>query len=971
MIKINLFEVCMKKGKILTTNWFYYLVITIYALMLIFISLDFNFNNLYGSTIDWLSQHSVIPEYFRQSFYETGNLVPNLAFNLGGGQNIFNYSYYGLLSPIVLVSYLLPFIDMTTYTCLSSIILYILTGILFYKFSTNNKLDRTLSLFLSLALITISPVSYHFHHHIMFVDYLPFLILSLIGVDKYLENKKSFLLIIATFLVIMTNYYYSVCCLLVIFVYGIYKILDRKWENIKNLIKNIFYLLIRVLTSILMACIILLPTAYTILNSGRGSGGDNIDFSSLLIPNFKEILYKNYAIGITAIFLIALMGILLFKKLKRSDLFLTIATIILTIIPLVTYVLNGALYVRGKVLIPFILIYLLVLGLFIKYLFDNQINLKKFIISYIILNIIIFLTGYHKGYFYLDSIIAFILILCTLKWRKKILIYVPTLLILISINLGFNQNETYVTKSYYNDVNNSEIISLINKINQKDTSFYRTLNNNIEKDVVNKVYNNNYYQTTIYSSVYNNLYRDFYYQKIGNNIKYRNLLITAGSSNTLFNTLMGVKYIVGFSAPLGYEKIDSLNSTNLYYNKSAYPIIYVSKNLGSYDKYNELSFPYNIEYMLNNTVVASANETNYHTIINEYQISDIKSYSLDLPEDTNYNIKLDKSINNQILFIEFDMNYNESCAHADQFITINGVMNKLTCKTWLYHNGNNKFRYVISSNEPINDLNIQIGKGKYEITNIKTYIMDYNGTNNYINLDKLNIDKKSSTIRGSVNINENAYLVTSIPYDKGFKTYIDNREVSSEVVNNAFLGFKIESGNHEITIKYNSPWYKMGIILSLIGFIMMIVINIFECKKTRCLMMKFCKNKEIIMYLIFGVLTTAVSLCTYYLCTYTFLDASSDFELQIANVISWIVAVIFAYVTNRKYVFNSKNNNVKKEFVTFCKSRLLTLLLDMLFMFIFVSLLKFDDKIIKMIVQILIIISNYIFSKLLVFKGDL
>ena len=65
-------------------------------------------------------------------------------------------------------------------------------------------------------------------------------------------------------------------------------------------------------------------------------------------------------------------------------------------------------------------------------------------------------------------------------------------------------------------------------------------------------------------------------------------------------------------------------------------------------------------------------------------------------------------------------------------------------------------------------------------------------------------------------------------------------------------------------------------------------------------------KREIISYLIVGLLTTVVCLGTYYLVTCTFLDPKNSLELQIANIISWVVAVIFAYFTNRKYVFKSK-----------------------------------------------------------------
>ena len=131
----------------------------------------------------------------------------------------------------------------------------------------------------------------------------------------------------------------------------------------------------------------------------------------------------------------------------------------------------------------------------------------------------------------------------------------------------------------------------------------------------------------------------------------------------------------------------------------------------------------------------------------------------------------------------------------------------------------------------------------------------------------------------------------------------------------------------------------------------------------------YLKYKEIINYLIFGVLTTIVSLTTYYFLVYTILNPNKPIQLQIANIISLITCVTFAYITNRKYVFNSKDKKIIKEMTKFYSSRLTTLFLDMLFMFIFVSKLNFNDKIIKLILQVIITILNYILSKILVFKN--
>ena len=78
-------------------------------------------NGVFGAKVDWISQHSVIPDYFRQQFYDTGELFPEFAANLGGGQNIYNFSYYGLYSPVILLSYLLPFVKMSDYIIAVSI----------------------------------------------------------------------------------------------------------------------------------------------------------------------------------------------------------------------------------------------------------------------------------------------------------------------------------------------------------------------------------------------------------------------------------------------------------------------------------------------------------------------------------------------------------------------------------------------------------------------------------------------------------------------------------------------------------------------------------------------------------------------------------------------------------------------------------------------------------------------------------
>lgn len=132
------------------------------------------------------------------------------------------------------------------------------------------------------------------------------------------------------------------------------------------------------------------------------------------------------------------------------------------------------------------------------------------------------------------------------------------------------------------------------------------------------------------------------------------------------------------------------------------------------------------------------------------------------------------------------------------------------------------------------------------------------------------------------------------------------------------------------------------------------------------------KYKEIINYLIFGGLTTIVSLATKYLLLFTIFDATNSIQLQTSIIISWIAAVLFAYFTNRKFVFESTNKDKLKEFISFIVARLSTLLLEMLIMWFFVTLLKLNSDlyviIFTMLAQIAVVIANYFFSKLFVFK---
>ena len=126
------------------------------------------------------------------------------------------------------------------------------------------------------------------------------------------------------------------------------------------------------------------------------------------------------------------------------------------------------------------------------------------------------------------------------------------------------------------------------------------------------------------------------------------------------------------------------------------------------------------------------------------------------------------------------------------------------------------------------------------------------------------------------------------------------------------------------------------------------------------------KYKEYILYLVFGGLTTLVSWLSFYLCTHVIV-----MDVVPANVISWILAVAFAYVTNRKWVFESRargGRKILREAAEFTAGRVLTLVIETAFLWFTVEVIGWNDLLMKVIISIVVVILNYVISKLFVFR---
>lgn len=171
----------------------------------------------------------------------------------------------------------------------------------------------------------------------------------------------------------------------------------------------------------------------------------------------------------------------------------------------------------------------------------------------------------------------------------------------------------------------------------------------------------------------------------------------------------------------------------------------------------------------------------------------------------------------------------------------------------------------------------------------------------------------------------------------------------------------------EIFVVGSMAFYLAWIGITVIGVVLFSVIE--NAKVIEFVDKMYLKYKEFVWYMIFGVLTTIINLVTYYILDFIF--GAGKYLYLIWTAIAWFTSVIFAYVTNKKYVFESDAtdaSDIKREFISFVGCRALSGVMDLAFMFITVSLFMFPSNLMKLLSNVIVVILNYIFSKLFVFK---
>lgn len=741
--------------------------ITILLLLPILFVLCVSTYSMYGSKLDWLSQHVSLADYFRQ----TKQLLPDSFANLQGQTNAFSFSYYGLLRPDVLISYLFPNVPTSFFIISYATLLWSFTGGLCYYWLRNKGYKDTICFFSSICCICAN-CFFQSHQQIMFVEIIPFLFLSLILIDKNKRQWISLCICMALF----HNYFYTPGMILILLLYDY-----DQHKTIKNMI-------VPIVLGVGFGAVLWLPTGYLIINNHKSVVQTNL--FNLFVPNLtlKGLVYDSYGCGLTVISWMALFQGIQFEKTKK----LSILLIFMFVFPIFSYILNGTLYARTKILVLCLPLVLMILA---HWLQERKLNKGLLVLAGLFLCTKTMFLGLlvalvFIGYYFMDK-------------KERLMMYALVPMIVFT---GLNYNQCLDLKLY-----NSMYSKDKQKLMQRNDLNQRTADLDQVGYSVNRIYDQKEMKASSYTSTSNTLYNTFVYDIIKSPISQSNRTIITDSENYLYLSMMSVQNVLSKDSDLyGYKEVDIKGNYKLLKNKNVFPMVYVTNDTLSESKFDKLFYPYNLDTIYNRTIVNGETSNDYASKMKLIKNLD-QSIVIQNKRKIKKTIPIDFDTKNKLICIDFDV---KNYTNKKVSISINGMKNTLSKKHSVYPNGNKHFTYILSK-KTLKQFDVTLSKGKYKISNIRVYTCEMDVFDRKVT--KIKSLKTDSIFKGKVTTSKEGYLVTSYPYEKGYEIYIDGKKQNVEIVNKAFVGCKIKKGSHIITIQFHAPFKNIGLCISMLS----------------------------------------------------------------------------------------------------------------------------------------------------------
>lgn len=779
---------------------------------------------LFGSMTDWLCQHTAMADYMRKLFYETGNLLPDWS-SLGGGSNFYTLTYYGLLRPDILISCFLPQVSAAMVIQAYAVLEIAAGSLLLYYWLKKKGLSPFYCLITGFLYITAG-CFFQAHRQIMFVNYLPWLILAFICIDRIVLRAESNNLpapwiphtglAIAMLMIVLHSFYFFPSCFAACTLYLIFETKKKPGKNI------LIHYLSSASVSVLLTMIILLPTALAILENKKDVAGTSLIEIFSVNPALDSLLYSGYGCGLTAI---CLYMLLLSLRKKEARVFASIL-FCLVFFQFFCWVLNGTLYVRPKSLIPFVPLFLFTAARTLQDLHTGKAAHSPLLAALCFIPVILQITCGRSSQTVLLLADCAIVLVWAAAGRAKIRLPGAVLCLLLCtapvlIFISNSQKETFVTvQDTEKPFTDQELGAFYKDAHFRMDCLSKPMQN------TNTVFSGKQQKSTLYSSVSNSNYNSLYYDILKNPISIRNRVAITGDSNPFQKYLMGVRYIQAPEAkvPAGYEVRVKKSGAVLAENDNVLPMAYGSSALMRETDFDALSYPQNLDTLMNRTIVPDGAAETAPAAFQAYR-SQMKPYTLSedflsRPVSTKkitVTRPLPIPVKDSILLLSFDIKYQ---GQRDIDITINGIRNRLSGSGAAYPNRNTTFTYMLGGSKTLEELKITFSKGNYRISNVSAFTLPLSAlAHPSVSPLIYEAPDEGQLLKGTLTMEEDGYFVTSLAFSKGYTAYVDGSKVTAECVNKAFVGFPIKKGTHEITLAFHAPGKKAGGILSLLALL--------------------------------------------------------------------------------------------------------------------------------------------------------
>lgn len=694
-------------------------------------------------------------------------------------------------------------------------------------------------------------VAYYFNY--MYFDNIVFLPLLIMGLDKLIYEKKNKLYILMLTISILSNFYIGYMECIFSLLYFIYSYINLKKKDSK-IIKDF---IISSLLSGIMCAITLIPEILELLNGKIehfyidtqtnyfAFNQNYLNFFYKLMPGTlieEDIKYGSVNIYVSMLVAVLVIKYFFIKNISKKEKITTLIFILFFILSISFNLIDYTWHMfqrpiwypnRYSFVISF---FLIIIGCKAYINLDKikQNNLLKIITSLIFIVLTIYpmikisnIENRIKISAFVFGILLLFQYMFLLENKKARLLIFSMLFLELTFNtmITFDNLECYYP--YEGLISNiKDYTALTNKINKddpKENNFYRM---HIDRMAL---YNSGsfykYNGVSSFSSIKYSKLLHFFDEQLDYEV-YNNTSLIFSGKNPYITSLLGVKYINGLDNEEYYEKvIKQKENIVLYKNNDALSLGFmVNKNINNYKPQNN-SFK-NIEEIVN--LMTNKNQKTYDILNENITYHNTKSI---IKNDTEYIEVLDTK-NNYVMI--------EGTILKDGFLSLDEKRD-FYVDVELYINDNkyeqlgiNKLPIILKKGEKyklIFKSNKDTYKKKY-INAYITYIDEYQSFINELKNNQLEITKykKDNYIKGTVNVeNEKTTLYTTIPYNKGWRIYVDNKKMNYNTCTEAFICLDLKEGKHTIEFKYIPRGFIAGFIISLIA----LIITIIYTRKTR------------------------------------------------------------------------------------------------------------------------------------------